>query len=248
MRKLLAAWFATAMLAFTAADASEIKIVASRTAKDVLLELIPSFEQATGHRITVVWDSSAGGERRVLDGEAIDLIMIASPNIDRLIAAGKVVGGSSMPFVKSGVGIALKLGLPKPDVSTPDAVRKAVLQAKSVAYSQGPSGLHVADILKKFGIADQIKDKLLLGPPGVPIGEMLARGEADLGFQQVGELRQVSGIQYLGPLPAEIQHYTVFSFGLLANSASPEAAKAFVNFVRSENAVPVIKSKGLEPG
>ncbi len=250
MRKLiagLAACLAALALTLSAASAAEIKVIAANATKDALLALVPAFEKATGHKVTIVWTGSGGAEKKVLDGEAADLVLIASQNIDRLIAAGKIAG-SSAPFVKSGVGIAIKAGLPKPDISTADAIKQAVLEAKSIAYSQGPSGYHVAEVLKKFGIAEQIKAKLIQPPSGVQIGELVARGEAELGFQQVSELIHVSGIQYLGPLPAGIQNYTVYSFGLLASAAAPDAAKAFVNFVRSENAVPVIRSKGMEPG
>lgn len=251
MRKFIAAFvgsvFLTTLLPLQA-TAAEIKVISSPAAKEALLELVPAFERATGHKVTIVWAGSGAGEKRILDGEVADLIMIATENVDRLIAAGKVVRGSNNPFVKSGVGIALKAGLPKPDVSTPEALRKAVLDAKSVAYSQGPSGFHVAEVFKKLGLTDAVKGKLTITPSGVQIGEIVARGEIDFGFQQVSELIHQPGIQFLGPLPAEIQYYTVFAFGLHTASAQPNVAKAFVNFVRSEGAVPIIKSKGLEPG
>lgn len=233
MRKLALAFLTLSLCAFHAQQAStaEIKVIASPAGKDALLELAPAFEKATGHKVTFVWAGSGAAEKRVLDGEGADLIMIATENIDKLIAANKVEAGSNTPFVKTGVGIALKTGLAKPDVSTPAALKKAVLDAKSVAYSQGPSGFHVAEVFKKLGLSDAVKDKLLITPSGVQIGEIVAKGEIDLGFQQVSELIHLPGIQFLGPLPAELQHYRVFAFGLHASSASRDAAKAFVTFV-----------------
>ena len=239
---------AVLIVAGSSAAAAEIKVIASLAAKEALLELSPAFERATGHKVTFTWAGSGAAEKRVLEGEAFDLIMIGPANVDRLVAAGKVAAGSKTPFVKSGVGIALKPGLAKPDVSTSDALKKAALNAKSVAYSQGPSGIYLAELFQKLGIADQIKGRLTQTAPGVQVADDVARGEVDLGFQQVSEMLHHKGIQYLGPLPAEIQHYTVFSFGLHVNSAAQDEAKAFVNFVRSEAAAQIVRKTGLEPG
>jgi molybdate transport system substrate-binding protein len=178
----------------------------------------------------------------------VDVVLIAAPNIDKLISEGKLVAGSRADVAKSGIGVALRTGLPKPDLSSGEAVKKAVLAAKSVAYSSGPSGFYLADLFKTMGIADQIKDKVKQTPSGVQVGEVVARGEADLGFQQVSELLHLKGIQYLGPLPADIQHVTVFSAGLHTAATAPDAAKTLVKFLTAAEAGPIIRKTGMEPG
>jgi molybdate transport system substrate-binding protein len=158
----------------------------------------------------------------------------------------KLTSGSRIDFAKSGVGIALRAGLPKPDISSAEAVKKAVLDAKSVAYSSGPSGYYVAELLKKLGIADQVKDKIKQPASGVQISDLLVHGEVDLGFQQVSELLHRTDIQYVGPLPSEIQNVTTYAAGL--HPAAPEDAKALVKFLTSPSAAPVIRKIGMEPG
>lgn len=178
----------------------------------------------------------------------VDIVLIAAPNIDSLISEGRLVAGSRADVAKSGIGVAVRTGLPKPDISSGEAVKKAVLAAKSVAYSSGPSGFYLADLFKKMGIAEQIRDKVKQTPSGIQVGEVVARGEADLGFQQVSELLHVKGIDYLGPLPADIQHITVFSVGLHTAAAAPDAAKALVKFLIGSEAGPIIRKIGMEPG
>jgi molybdate transport system substrate-binding protein len=185
---------------------------------------------------------------RVADGEVIDIVMVGAANLDRLIKDGKVVAGSRADFAKTGVGVAVRAGLPKPDISSAEAVKTAVLQAKSVAYSSGPSGAYIAELFKRMGIAEQIKSKLRLPPPDLLVGEVLARGEADLGFQQVSDLVHVKGIDYVGPLPPEIQNVTVYSAGLHSAAPTPEAAKALIKFLTAPQARPVIVKSGMEPG
>jgi molybdate transport system substrate-binding protein len=185
--------------------------------------------------------------KRVSDGEIFDVVITSAPNLDRLIAQGKLLAATRSDVAKTGVGIAVRAGEPKPDVSTPDALKKAVLEAKSVAYSTGPSGFYLVELFKKMGIADQIKGKVKQPPSGTQIAEMVARGEADLGFQQVSELVHAKGIAYLGPLPAEIQNITVYAAAAHANAASPDAAKALIAFLTAPSAAEPIRKMGLEP-
>jgi molybdate transport system substrate-binding protein len=173
--------------------------------------------------------------------------LIAAPNIERLIAQRKLAAGSRADFAKTGVGIAVRAGLPKPDVSSADAVKRAVLDAKSVAYSTGPSGFYIVELFKKLGIADQVKDKVKQPPSGTQIAEMIARGDADLGFQQVSELAHAKGIEYLGPLPDEIQNITIYALALHADAPSSEPAKALVAFMTAPTAAAPIRKMGLEP-
>jgi molybdate transport system substrate-binding protein len=230
------------------AQAAEIKVIASNAIKEAYLDLVPAFEKASGHTVTTIWGGTESVAKRISGGEVVDVVIIAAPNIDKLILEGKLVAGSRVDFAKSGVGIAVRAGLPKPDISSGDAVKRAVLAAKSVAYSSGPSGFYLADMFKKMGITDQIKDKVKQPASGVQIGDLMARGEADLGFQQVSELLHAKGIDYLGPLPADIQNITVFSAGLHTAAPAPEAAKALVRFLTAPEAGPIIKTTGMEPG
>jgi molybdate transport system substrate-binding protein len=232
----------------TTAHAAEIKVIASAAVKEVVLDLIPGFEKSSGHKVATMWAGTEAIAKRISGGEVTDIVLIAAPNIDKLISEGRLVAGSRADVAKSGIGVAVRAGLPKPDISSGEAVKKAVLAAKSVAYSSGPSGFYLADLFKKMGIADQIKDKVKQTPSGVQVGEVVARGDADLGFQQVSELLHLKGIHYLGPLPADIQHITVFSAGLHTAAPAPDAAKALVKFLTAPEAGPIIRKTGMEPG
>jgi molybdate transport system substrate-binding protein len=223
-------------------------VLSSAAVKEAYVELAPVFEKSTGHKLSTVWDGTANILKRLRAGEMFDLVIIPPADIDRLIAEAKLASGSRTDFVKSGIGIAVRAGMPKPDVSSGEAVKNAVLAAKSVAYSSGPSGNYIAGLFQKMGIAEQIKGKVTQTPSGVQVGEVVARGDADLGFQQVSELLHVKGIEYLGPLPSDIQHITVFSAGIHAASKEQDAAKALIRFLTSPEATPSIRKAGLEPG
>jgi len=181
-------------------------------------------------------------------GETYDLVIMAGPALDDLIKQGKIVPGSRVDLAKSGVGVAVRAGAPKPDISSGDALKRALLAAKSIAYSSGPSGVYMEGLFQRLGIADEIKPKLKQTQPGNPVGEVIARGDAEIGFQQVSELLPIAGIDYIGPLPSDIQHITVFSGGIHTGAREPDAAKALVKFITAPAAVPVIKKKGMEPG
>lgn len=239
---------AIVMISTTTAHAAEIKLIASNAMKEIVLDLMPGFERSTGHKVTAIWGGTEAITKRISSGEPVDIVLIAAPNIDKLIAEGRLVEGSRADVAKSGVGVAVRAGLPKPDISSGEAVKSAVLAANSVAYSSGPSGYYLADLFMKMGITDQIKEKVKQTPSGVQVGELVARGEAELGFQQVSELLHIKGIHYLGPLPPEIQHTTVFSAGLHTAAAAPEVAKALVKFLTGPEAAPVIRKSGMEPG
>jgi molybdate transport system substrate-binding protein len=183
----------------------------------------------------------------VADGEVFDVVIVAGPNVDRLAQAGRLVAGSRTDFASTGVGVAVRAGLPRPDISTPAALRQAVLAANSVAYSAGPSGFHVAEVLKKLGLADQVKHKVTQAPSGVQVGDLLARGEVDLGFQQMSELAHFKGIEYLGPLPAEVQNITVYSAGLHSAAPAMEAARAFMKMLVAPEAAVIILKSGMNP-
>ena len=208
------------------AQAAEIKVLAANALKEGYAELVATFEKASGHKVNTSWSGTVAATKRVSDGEVYDLVIIGSSNIDQLIAARKLAAGSRADFAKSGVGIAIRAGLSKPDVSTSDAVKAAVLAANSIAYSAGPSGAYAEQLLKKMGIAEQVASKVKQPSSGAEVAALLARGEADLGLAQVSEFLNVPGLTDLGPLPASIQNFTIYAIGSHVAAPSADAAKA----------------------
>jgi molybdate transport system substrate-binding protein len=239
---------AASLLLSVTAEAAEIKLLASGAIKDAYLELLPQFEKTTGNKVTAEWSGTADIQKRIAAGEAADVVILGSNGTDELIRQGKLVPGSRANFAKAGVGIAVREGAPKPDIGSAEAVKQAVLAAKSVGYSAGASGAYVVGMFQKMGIADEVKAKTATVKPGEPVGAVVARGDAEIGFQQISELVPVKGIQYLGPLPSEIQNVTVFSGGVHSAAKEPDAATALVKFLTAPAAVPVITRHHLEPG
>jgi molybdate transport system substrate-binding protein len=229
-------------------EAAEIKVIASGGLKAAYLELVPGFERASAHRVATVFAGSVDIMARMHAGETFDLIIMPSNFIDELIKFGKVVAGSRVDLAKSGIGAAVRAGARRPDISSGDALRRALLAASSISYSTSASGVYLAGLFERMGIAEELRPKIKQSSPGVPVGELIARGEAEIGFQQVSELLPVAGIEYLGPLPADIQHFTIFSGGLHIGAKEPEAAKALIKFIKAPAAIPVIKKSGMEPG
>lgn len=230
------------------ARAADIKVIAANALKDGYAELVAAFEKSSGHKVVTTWAGTVNATKRVSDGEVYDLIIIGSSNIDQLIAAGKLVAGSRADFAKTGIGVAVRGGLPKPDVSTSDAVKAAALAATSIVYSAGPSGAYVAELLKKMGIAEQVASRVKQPSSGAEVAAILARGEADFGFAQVSEFLNVPGLIDLGPLPASIQNFTIYAAGLHAAAPSPDAANALVKHLKAPGAATAIKKMGMEPG
>jgi molybdate transport system substrate-binding protein len=237
-----------AMALAAGASAAEIKVMASAAFKEAYGELVPAFETSSGHKVTTIWAGTNDVVKRIGAGETVDLVIIAGPAIDQLIKQGKLLAGSRVDVAKSGIGVAVRSGAPRIDMSSGDALKTALLGAKSIAYSSGPSGAYMAALLQKWGVADQLKSRVTQVSSGVPVGEVVAKGEAEIGFQQVSELLPIKGIDLLGPLPADIQEITVFSAGLPAAAPAPDAAQALVKFLTSPAAAPVIRQKGMEPG
>lgn len=229
------------------ASAREIKVMASAAFDEAYKVLTPAFEQASGHRVVTVGAPSVDMMTRLKAAEAYDLVIMAGYFIDELIAAGVIVPGSRVDLAKSGVGVAVRAGAPRPDIGSVEAFKHTLLAAKSIAYSAGPSGVYLAGLFQRMGIADDLKPKIKQFK-GVPIGAVVARGDAEIGFQQVSELLPVPGIDFIGPLPDTIQQVTTFSAGLHAHAKEPDAAKAFVTFLTAPAADPVIEKAGMQPG
>jgi len=231
----------------TVANAAEIAVIASTAMREVLEELIPMFERTSGHKVTVNFMSGSVLPVKIKEGALSDMVITTPATIDDLVAAGKLVKRDRTDFVRSAAGVAVKSGAPKPDISTTEAFKKALLAAKSVGISQGPSGVHLMNVLEKLGIADAIKAKRVTPPLGTRIGTLVARGDAEIGVQQITELLLIPGIDYVGPLPQELQANIVYSLATPVFVRQVEAAKELAKFLTSEAAVPVMKKLGLEP-
>ncbi len=229
------------------AGAADLKVVAPNAVKEAVSEIAATFEKATGHRVAFTWGGSEAIAKRVSGGEVFDVVVTTAQGVDRLAADGKLVTGTRTDFSRSAVAAAVRAGLPRPDISTVDGLRKALLGADSIAISSGASGRYLEQLFQKLGVADQIKHKIRQPPSGAQIGDLLARGDADLGFQQVTELLHAKGIDYLGPLPAEVQNYTVWAAGLHANAPQREAARAFMRALAAPDAAAAIRRTGMEP-
>ena len=227
--------------------ADEITVMASAAMKEAYLDLVPQFEKASGHKVVTIWAGGVDIVKRVRAGELVDLVVLAGPAVESLIADGKVARGGRVDLARSGVGVAVRAGAPRPDISSADALKRALLAAKSIAYSSGPSGAHIANLITRMGIEEQVKGRVLQTRPGNPVGHYVARGEAEIGFQQMSELMPIAGIDLLGPLPADVQEITVFAGGVHANAKSPAATRALLQYLTSPAAAPVIRNKGMEP-
>ncbi len=239
---------AAAVLLSSAAGAAEIKVLSTQATEEAYKELAPQFEKASGHKVTTVFTGTLDALKRLSNGETYDLLIMARQQIDELSQSGKVVAGSRTDIAKSGVGVAVGKGKPKPDIRTVDALKKTLLAARSIGYSTGPSGIYVVTMFQKMGVADEIKGKLKQTPTGVFVGSIIASGEAEIGFQQVSELSFFPGIDYVGPLPAEVQLITIFSAGIPAGTKQADAAKSLVSFITAPAAVAIFKKHALDPG
>jgi molybdate transport system substrate-binding protein len=238
---------AGALLLSGMTGAAEVSVVSTQATQEAYLELVAQFEKASGHQVKTVFSGTLNVQKRLADGEPYDLVIMAGPAIDEQIKLGKAVAGSRVDFAQSGTGLAVRKGAAKPDVSSPGALKKTLLAAKSIGYSTGPSGLYMLGVFEKLGIAGELKGKLRQTPSGVFVGTLIANGEAEVGFQQISELAHFAGIDYVGPLPAELQRMTMFSTAIHAGAKNAEVARALVKFITAPAAAPVIRKHGLEP-
>jgi molybdate transport system substrate-binding protein len=236
-----------AMMAAAPADASELVLVTvGGPVPELMGALVPVFEHASGHQVTSSVESTPAMLGKVKDGEKIDIVVAVSEAIDALDKAGTIAAGGRRDIFRSGVGLAVRAGLPKPDIGSVDALRAALLAAKSVAYSRGPSGVQFASVLARLGIADAMKGKLVEIASG-PVGAAVAKGAADIAVQQVAELMPIAGVDLVGPLPSELQSPIIYAGGIPVSAKEADAAMAFLKFFSSDVAAPVIKQKGLNP-
>jgi len=241
-----------AVCALTTRSADEIKVVTSGGFTAAYLELVPQYETATHNKLSTEFGPSMGTTHNAIPvrlerGEKIDVVIMAAPALDDLIKQGKVSADDRKDLIKSYIGMAVKAGAPKPDISTVDALKKTLLNAKSIAYSDSASGVYLStELFPKLGILDQIKNKSKKIEAD-PVGGVVATGEFEIGFQQISELLPVKGINIVGPLPAGAQKITVFAAGIPTTSTHPEAAKALIQWLASPAAYPAIRKSGVEP-
>lgn len=220
--------------------------MASGAMKEAYLALQPAFERRSGYRVVTAWLPTVQILSRLRNGEPVDLLVLAASTIDELIAAGMIARGGRIDLAQCGIGVAVRAGAHKPDIASPEAFRQTLLAAQSIAYSTGPSGVHLQDLIAQMGIAEALQSKMIRAN-AEPTGALVARGEAQLGFQQVCELLPVPGIDFLGPLPEPLQKYTTFSAGVHLNAAQPQAARALAAFIAAPAAHAVLRQKGMIP-
>ncbi len=221
--------------------------ISSMATRQLLAELVKDYQSATGQAAAIESVGGVDAAKRVQAGEAFDVVILASDAIDRLMAAGCLVPGSKVDLVLSGTSVAVPAGSAQPDISSEEAVKQAVLAAPSVSYSTGPSGVALAKMFERWGIAGQVQDKIVTPPPGTPVGSLVAKGEVALGFQQLSELIHVEGIAIVGPLPAAIAIDTIFSAAIVQGTARVADARALLAFMASPAAAEAKRRQGMQP-
>jgi molybdate transport system substrate-binding protein len=243
---------ADALLLAGAASAAEVRVMISGGLTAAFNALVPEFERATGNRVLTAYGPSMGTTVNAIPirlerGEPADVLIMVGYALGALVKQGKVIADSRVDLVKSPIGIAVRSGAPKPDISTADAVRRALLAAKSIAYSDSASGVYVStEMFQHLGIADAMRDKATQ-IPAEPVANVVARGDAEIGFQQISEMLPVPGVDIVGPLPPELQKITVFSAGIVTTSGEPDAGRALIRFLASPAASAAIVRSGMEP-
>ncbi len=223
-----------------------VRGISSMATRQLLAELVPALEHHGGCTVAIQSVGGVDAAKRVQAGEAFDFVVLASNAIDQLVASGRVVAGSKVDIARSGVAIAVRQGAPRPDIASEEAVKRAVRAARSLSYSTGPSGVHLAGLFRRWGIAEEIAGRIVQAAPGVPVGVLIARGEVELGFQQLSELMHLPGVDVVGPLPPEIQILTTFSAGICATAKTPDAARAVLAFLASSAADAARRRQGME--
>jgi len=220
--------------------------ISSMATRQVLADLVAAYQQRTGTRVAIESVGGVDAARRVQAGEVFDVVVLASDAIAKLIAGGHVLP-QTVDLVRSGVAVAVQAGTPLPDISTEAAVKQAVLAARSLSYSTGPSGVALARLFERWGVAEQIQSRIVTPPPGVPVGTLVAKGEVELGFQQLSELINLSGITVVGTLPAEIQIITTFTAGICTASGQADAVRAMLAAMASPEAAAAKRRQGMDP-
>ena len=223
-------------------------MLATPAIKEAYAELVPVFEQRTRHKVKTTWVGTAVLAQRLNDGEVFDAVICASSLLEELTDTGKLMAGSRSDVARSAVGVAVKAGAPKPQFGSEEALKKTLLAAKSIGISTGPSGVYLNELFQRMGVLEEVKPRFRVPAPGGMVSELLAKGEAEIGFQQVSELVNRSGVDYVGALPDSLQKITLFSGGVHARSEEAEAARAFLVFIASPEHSALLRKHGLQLG
>jgi len=235
----------------TLADAAEIKVFSTIGVQAALEELTPKFEKASGHKLNITWATAAVLVKRVQGGETADLLVLTKQGLDTMVKENKATARADAVFASSGMAMVVKKGAPKPDISTPEAFKQTLLKAKTISYSNpeygGASGVYLAKLLERMGIADQVKSKTHYPPPSGNAANLVVSGEAELAVQQEPEVMAVSGVDMVGPLPAELNNITTYAAGPGAGTKEADTANALIKFLHTPEAAAVFKARGLTP-
>jgi len=227
-------------------SASPLKLLSSMATRKVLTELADQYQASTQQAVHC---EAAGGvdvAKRVQAGEAVDVVVLSSEAIDKLLAEGRLVRGSRVDLAKSGVAVAVRAGAPRPDIGSEEALKQTVLAATTISYSTGPSGVYLEKLFERWGILAAIRDRIVVPPPGLAVASVVARGSAELGFQQLSELLNQPGVEVVGPLPPSLQTLTIFSGAVATASDRQEAGRALLDYMASAGAASVKQSHGME--
>jgi molybdate transport system substrate-binding protein len=224
-----------------------ISVISSMATRQLLFDAVDAWRRRGGGDVVLEAMGGVDAARRVREGAAFDVVVLAEDAIDTLAADGCIVRGTERDLARSEVAIAVRRGAAHPVVDTEEALRRAVLAARTIGHSTGPSGVALQKLFDRWGIVAQVHDRLVQAPPGVPVGALLARGEVELGFQQLAELMHLEGVDVIGPMPPGLQIVTTFSAGVCAASRRPEAAQSFLEFIGSPAADDLKRHHGMEP-
>jgi molybdate transport system substrate-binding protein len=227
-------------------NAPSIKVLSGGAMQGLLAEAVPLFERSNSCSVAIEIGLTSALRKAIAGGAAFDIALLPRADIDALAGDGRIAGSGVTDIARSAIGVAVRAGARKPDIATVDAFKRAVLQAGSVTYSDGPSGLYIAGLMERLGLAEAIKPKTRLTTG--PVAELLARGEAELGLQQIVAILPVKGAQLVGPLPGELQNIIAYAAGISAESTNAEAARALIAFMATPEVTRIIRAKGLEPG
>jgi len=245
---MMAAACLNVLIAISSASAVEITILSSRNVQPEMDAVIPSFERSSGHKVAISYAATPEFTKRFNESPHIDMAILFTETMDRFVVTTKIPVASRFDILQSGIGAVVRTGAPKHDISSAPALKNTLLGAKSVAFSQGPTGLYMATVVQRLGIADQLKAKTILTDSGIgAVGKAVANGDAEIGIHGTYELLSVAGIDFIGPIPSDFQKMMVYSAIIPAHAKEPETAKSLAKFLSSEIAIPLIRQKGMEP-
>jgi molybdate transport system substrate-binding protein len=229
----------------TAPDAAQIKLLSGGAMKSLMAEVVPLFERDAGTKVDIRFALTSVLQKEIEGGADFDIALLPRPELDALAQGGKVAAGSQTDITRSAVGLCVRAGAPKPDIATVESFKETLLAARTIGYSDGPSGAYIAGLLARLGIAEAMKPKTRL--TSRPVAEIVASGEAELGMQQIVAILPVEGVELVGPLPGELQNVIVYAAGLSAAAGNNGAARALIGFMATPEVVRLIHAKGLEP-